>query len=397
MGKLRHEVQVDKANGPGPRQRFQPPRRRDRQPPRCPSEPSCGGTRPGSEPSSGDRGARPGSEAEACTGDRAPSVEMAWLLRAQSRMEEDEEEVDAFLARHELSRYAPLLAEDTEGLGASLEALRKADDADLAKAGFPALARAQLLKALAEEHYCQGEDAAAADEGPQFVVSAEAAGPASQNWGCLGQVPPGWRRMQPSGADGQEVVVLTRAHPTTRVDSGCGDDEPLPEEAYASMIERSPSVFAAQPEVEILDPLGPVATLIVPLPPSRPATGSRPSSRPGSKAGTRPTTAESGTGTRPSTAERPSTASTKVCCYQCYRQVYAASAIAEEEASVNVTRQFCGESCADKYRQALAARETRERNLEELRRVKLQSRDGCEAEADQVLSPGATNLPTAIA
>merc|ERR1712039_791420 len=112
-----------------------------------------------------------------------------------------------------------------------------------------------------------------------------------------------------------------------------------------------------------------IDSAMMPSPPSRPATGSRPASRLGSKAGSRPGTAETGTLSRPGTGSRPGTASNRISCYQCYRQVYADKAHVVEEAATHVARQFCGNTCAERYKEALAARESRERELSELRRA----------------------------
>ncbi|CAE8660292.1 unnamed protein product, partial [Polarella glacialis] len=143
MGQLRRDIEV-KGGGSGggaSARRFQPAERSKKE-----------GLRPSAKlralelaaPSA--LPARPGADAELI--DRAPSAEMAWLLRAQGRMDQAASEVEAFLARHGLEGFASLLADGPGTPGESLEALQAADEAMLEAAGLPASPRQRLLRAL---------------------------------------------------------------------------------------------------------------------------------------------------------------------------------------------------------------------------------------------------------
>merc|ERR1712217_402699 len=144
-----------------------------------------------------------------------------------------------------------------------------------------------------------------------------------------------------------------------------GSDDELPAEED-DIVGRPPSMaisaLSSPPLVPQVESTAPVesARVFTPLPPSRPATGSRPNSRPGTQSGTRPTTADSAAGS-------DTRVSSKICCYHCYRQVHATRAVPVEDPALNGIRQFCSDACADQFRQASAARGARERELEDLR------------------------------
>jgi len=382
MGKLRREMAPTQGGDKIPLRRFQPPLRK-------------GERLPAKKTSSRAPSPRPGSEAEAEAGDRAPSAEMAWLLRARDRMEEEAGQVEALLARHGLEKYASLL---TTGPAASLEELRSASEEILAEAGLPASPRRRLLKALKDEDDAVTEGQAAAASQIE-----------NTRWGCLGRVPSGWHR---TGApQSRPSTGLTRAAPATFADACTGDEDGAAEveedpgyeisassaaaaAAMAQLAQASTEVGGAdgddfqaavhqwraerfsEGEAQIW-PTPPAA----PMPLDRPASGARPVVR------SRPGTAQSRPGS--------SAGAEKACCYQCFRQVYASSAIRlppeeEAEASRPATpatpaaavalaaaasqkqRIFCGDACMEKYRQVLAVRKERETELFRLRSAMLE-------------------------
>jgi len=401
MGQLRREVEgkgavadaaeiaASRSSARQVERRFKPPRRRSDAPPRptpgcsveqlrspvptplgpCPTEQFSGH----SAVSNVDvpvAAMKPGPP-EPCS-ERPPSLELAWLMRASSRMDADSKEVNDFLAHHELSRYAALLADDAQGLGASLDALRSADDAALAKAGMPASDRIRLVRALKDNVVARATPSAgpamsvvsAGADGASRPTSSASVASASSQWGCLGRLPPGWTRLE-----GQRKVTVTRPAPAAFADACTGGDSELEEEE----VEAASEVRAAgnlgvgatagsAQEVLILEPVDAadarVQTPVKALPSTPLAVRSRP-----------------GTATRPNTAETASgegrASVGKVCCYQCYKQVYQQHAVQAEDTQKSTIRSFCHEDCASRFRQALAARVERERELSNLRSVAL--------------------------
>mmetsp|Transcript_106950 Transcript_106950/g.190137 ORF Transcript_106950/g.190137 Transcript_106950/m.190137 type:complete len:434 (-) Transcript_106950:79-1380(-) len=381
MGKLRREIAPMPQGGDKMQRRcFQPPLRKGERLPKKPSSARA--------PSP-----RPGAEAEAEAGDRAPSAEMAWLLRARDRMEEEAGKVEALLARHGLEKYASLLI---DGPAASLEELRSASEELLEEAGLPASPRRRLLKALKDEDETT--------EGP----TAAAARIENIQWGCLGRVPSGWHHT--GASESRPPTGPTRAAPATFADACTGDDAGVAEAVEDPGYEISASSAAAAAAMAQLAQASPTPAEVgededfqaavdewraqresqaeiwptppaAPMPLSRPPSGARPVVR------SRPATAQ----TRPGS----SSGVEKACCYQCFRQVYASSALRlppdeEAEASRPATpatpaaaaalaaaaskkeRIFCGDACMGKYRQALADRRQREAELFRLRSAMLE-------------------------
>merc|ERR1712129_170862 len=141
--------------------------------------------------------------------------------------EEQALEVQAFLARHELDRYATLLADSEEGIGNSLDALSLADHESLAKAGLPPSACSQLLEAIAHEEDLRtappSEPAARRDSRPSSggsglpgvnVISEPRARGAAPHWRGLHRAPPGWSRTK-VGEDGQRRPVVPQVRVAT--------------------------------------------------------------------------------------------------------------------------------------------------------------------------------------
>uniref|UniRef100_A0A7S4VKA7 SAM domain-containing protein n=1 Tax=Alexandrium monilatum TaxID=311494 RepID=A0A7S4VKA7_9DINO len=348
MGQLRREVEGGGAATAAPcsgDRRFQPPRRRaSTVPSRCPAG----------------RAARPGPDQGGT--DRPPSIEMAWLLRASSRMEADSEEVEAFLVRHGLDRYTALLVNNEDGIGSSLEALRLADDAALAKAGLPQDARGCLLRAI--QATAEGPEppvshrsssstlriATDLDEVSSVRSTPQPSATSTSQWKCLGRAPPGWRRTE-IGEDGRHRPASSGVRRVTLVDTACGDgDATVEEDEEAEDREAVPA--SGRPGVPLL--AGTPGAMPTPL-----ALGSRPST-----AGSRPSTAGGG-----AAADRRG----KACCYQCFRQAYLPCTAEEvRESAASAVRHFCSEDCAKRFRQVLAERDERQRELGELRGQVLQ-------------------------
>lgn len=340
MGQLRKEVEPEVGEGKPSSRRFQPPRRKigERKQPTPARAPSP----------------RPGADVEVGS-ENAPSAEMAWLLRAKDRMDAEASEVATFLVGHNLEQYVPLLVDSPGALGSSMEALRGATEEMLAEAGLPASPRFRLLHALdgnPTDHPASGHE--------RIAGNAAASPEPSPKWGRLGRVPPGWNRCTPVET---RATLATRAAPVAFADACTGDDSQIPAEddqnqqvSASSQADTATASDAATAAVD-LRPRPPSA----PFPPQRPpSSAARISSRPG---------------TATSVASRPGTSSgtsQKACCYQCYRQVYASSALQlppeeEAEASRPATpatpasaagatgmqsqRLFCSEVCIAQYRQ----------------------------------------------
>eukprot|EP00927_Polykrikos_kofoidii_P025771 TRINITY_DN23095_c0_g1_i1.p1 TRINITY_DN23095_c0_g1~~TRINITY_DN23095_c0_g1_i1.p1 ORF type:complete len:584 (+),score=107.27 TRINITY_DN23095_c0_g1_i1:138-1889(+) len=216
---------------------------------------SAGGCADGTSACVADLVPRPGDEAiEIGGGERAPSVEIAWLWRQSSRMEEEAAEVAAFLTRHNLDRYSSLLLSEGSGLGGSLDMLRDADDEAFEQVGLPKSPRVRLRAALQAELDAE-LDAAAATAAAAVAASAPSSRPTSSSsvlsskrapprptngsveseggtgaessqWGRLGRIPAGWHladperlRLRSSGG----VAPMPKKSPVVLVDSGCGD------------------------------------------------------------------------------------------------------------------------------------------------------------------------------
>jgi len=345
MGQLRRDIEV-KGGGSGggaSARRFQPAERSKKEGLR----PSAKLAAPSALP------ARPGADAELI--DRAPSAEMAWLLRAQGRMDQAASEVEAFLARHGLEGFASLLADGPGTPGESLEALQAADEAMLEAAGLPASPRQRLLRALEEE----GRAASAPSGGGSPQRAAQPDDP-STRWRCLGRAPPGWRLCAP-GLQRPATGLLRSNGPVVMVDAATGDAPVSIEQDE----EQQPRVQLAAAPKEV-----------APRPPSAPLS---------SRAFRRTSTSEAlvlvGPGSRPGSqaGSRPGTASglEKACCYQCFRQVYAENAFKldlDDEAAGSALgaqkpgpRIFCSEACTERFRQAFSERQRREGELRNLR------------------------------
>lgn len=309
----------------------------------------------------------------------AAGAELAWLWRLQGRMEQDAEEVRTFLTRMGLERYIAVLLDSPEGVGASMQALRAASDDDLRELGLPPGARIQLASALKEPSppprpgSSAALDAAIARRATAGTPSRPGSGGSSSAveesrvWGRLGRVPVGWElRSTPQAAGG----VRTLPSPKVLVDTGCGDSEPLPPEAFqfgatgteggacASSAAAAPLASASPSPVPRM-PATPVAAGAAAAMPSRPGTAGAAvagDSRPGTSGGS---------------------GGEKTACYECFKQVFTQRAIQVEDCDGVATecgrqvgasmRHFCGESCADCFRKALAARCARARELLRLR------------------------------
>eukprot|EP00931_Biecheleriopsis_adriatica_P065791 TRINITY_DN40264_c0_g1_i1.p1 TRINITY_DN40264_c0_g1~~TRINITY_DN40264_c0_g1_i1.p1 ORF type:complete len:407 (-),score=87.36 TRINITY_DN40264_c0_g1_i1:81-1280(-) len=354
MGQLRREIEPKAGEGGKlPSRRFQPPRRKGERS-NMPTAKLSAVRAPSP---------RPVEDADVSS-ENAPSAEMAWLLRARERMDEEAGEVEAFLTKHGLEQFASLLADSPGALGASMEALLGATEESLSEAGVPASPRRRLLQALKEDE----EPSATLQEAPALGLEA----PGAPRWGSLGRLPAGWHRCVKSG-DGR-IAVATRSEPTTHTDACIGDDSPMPMEEELGWQASTPSNVAATA-------VGTDEAVV--RPPSAPA----PPQRPPSTSARVPVPATSRPGTACSTSSASGGSGEKACCYQCYRQVYAANALQlppEEEAqasrpatpatpaaaaatALRSQRLFCSENCLVKYRQVLAARSQREAELFKLR------------------------------
>lgn len=360
MGQLRREIEgVDQA-GPktGSERRFKPPRRKQHIGSRCSS---ANGINAGAED---DGTRRHGPAVDVSTGDRAQSVEIAWLWSASSRMQDDAEKVAAFLTKHGLDRYGSLLAEDPSGLGSSLEALAEADNATLERIGMPASPRQHLLDALRQA--TPSTRAESGDSRPHSVASAlgdasrlEPSEPSSEaHWGRLGRVPSGWRRVATNLGRVSTTVVHT-ADASTCCESSVQDlEEDVDSHSFV------PSVASAVTQL--------------PRPPSSSSSSSARPHRAGcltsqAEFSSRPDLARPSSGvSRPvSAASRPGSScgtSDRVSCYQCYKQVFSKFAIVLEDVSCsNCPRQFCSEACVVNFKEALLHQQEREQRLSDLR------------------------------
>lgn len=313
--------------------------------------------------------------------ERAPSVEMAWLIRASSRMDEEQMEVQAFLAQAGLQRFAPLLLEAPGAPGTSMEALQAMTEERLRDAGLPSLPRYMLLCALEAELQ---KSSAPSFDAPQERRPSQTAAEQPQ-WATLGRAPPGWRLTTPGGV-GSEVAPLRTSFVGRRamVDAACGgDDEEEPEaevwrasDEAEGLLEQAEEKEKEEEEEEAADVEEQDAIKSL-----RHRTPSVSSSAALSLAISRPVSSKL---SRPGTS---SASAGKVCCYECFRQVYEEHAVALQDEVSNqddartqadgvpqAQRLFCSEACAERCRQALGARQNRERELGELRSAVLAQR-----------------------
>jgi hypothetical protein len=345
MGQLRREI--DGTDQAGQIRRFKPPGRRRVLPNRCASEVCHHSVR--SEDAAG-----PGADA---LGVERQSLEMAWLWSASNRMEEDAEKVASFLSKHGLDRFRTLLAEDPNGLGASLDTLVQADEDSLERAGIPASPRRHLLEALREWDLAE-----AVSDRQRSAVSAttessrtKAASQLHTNgghvneprWGCLGRAPPGWHPVAANATRSPVAVVQT-------ADAGTACDTRLD---------------TREEELVIDD-----ACTFVPQCAPSPPVGSPPVSRRPTSSFSRPTSAASRPGSSHGTE--------RISCYQCYKQVLPKFAVSVEDTSCSSgLRQFCSEACSESFQTALLARHEREKQLNALRASMLKG-DQAEGLAD---------------
>jgi len=352
MKNLRREVEVrDAGSGAGTkdpqtRQRFHPQQpssssssRRNGYPPgtsvqRGHTSETGSTSRPGLGPESPPRPG-PGPESwDMCT-ESARSVEIAWLMSAGARFDAEAELVEKFLGRHGLERYAVLLTNDP--VGSSLDALGQADDALLASLGLPKSPRTRLLTAIAEDasnilgNYGMSKNVQTPTTAVGPPDSTRPAGcgdrPAvcsqmssAQRWGCLKRVPPGWhdknRQERPHTAHSIDC-------PTTLCSTASGD------------VDDVSNVM----DISNLPPAVSSDVLRAPLGRETPCTPSN----------------------LDSNAE-------KVCCYECFKQVYAEFAVLVDDSTHSIVRSFCNIHCANRFREALRARIQREHELSELRK-----------------------------
>jgi len=399
IGQLRREVDSSPGAAAGNSQkaerRFQPSRRRGSggHPSRCPAgEPGDDVTMSTAQKTKGpaqQQTCRPGPGPAELGGDRAQSVEIAWLWRARSRLDEEEGEVATFLARHGLDRYAALLADDPSGVGSSLDVLLEATDETLAQAGLPESPRDRLRTAIQAEDAARAADRAAsamsaARNRPQSTASssstravvvaqppvaprtpaprplssssstavrpassksdvaapdAVAASPSSaipEKWGRLGRPPPGWRPTTAPGAEARDRPRLLDG-PIVLVDACSGGAADIAE--VDSEAEEEPCLMRQELEevVEVVLPPTPAVEAASPL---HDAIVRR----------------------RPSTP-----AVEKVYCYECFRQFNPQSTIVVEDPIQAASRRCCGEACAEGLRRAITVRSERERELSRLR------------------------------
>ncbi|CAE7772588.1 unnamed protein product [Symbiodinium sp. CCMP2456] len=342
MGQLRREVEP-KADKVG--RRFQPPGRRKERPakPAAVLDPGPGGpATPGGPGTPGGRlgsGGAPTPKEPKPPAATVPSAEMAWLLRVSERFDEEAREVHSFLVQHGLDQFAPLLANGPGAPGASLEALHSASEELLEEAGLPASPRRHLLQAL--------KGSAVQEDAPEPGATFSVSPTDCQHWGRLGHLPSGWHRCSRGE---QRPHCPTLPAPVAHADAAVGDDSPLP------LLEED--VKVGTPQVAERRP-------------------------PSSRASSKLAQAEPA---RPDRAleHRSSTSSAqKGCCYQCFRQVYVASAFhlePEEERQEQTSqasrpgtpssqRIFCSSDCVERFRQVLASRSARAVELCKLRQV----------------------------
>jgi len=324
MGQLRREVETK--NGPQHRPadpRFQPPRRKSKVEPSH-TPPQSGAPISGSSPDMG--------------GDRVQSVEIAWLWRVSNQMDDEADEVNKFLTKHGLDRYAAILANDPGGLGTSLELLRLADDAALEKLGLSAPHRAQLLAALRQElpvsafvtaggSTPSSRPRSAASVQPNSAQGSKCATPVSA--GRLGKPPPGWHALRTTHDQGNQVT-----HIPERVDAAIGDDEVGLDDLQIAQTSPTPS------------PSSPRAL---------PATESQKNSATQSQQITK--------------AGKNSASTGNVCCYQCFKKVRPSSAVEASQEQDTESRCFCSKQCVDAYREAQAAQDARRNELSKLRNL----------------------------
>lgn len=294
----------------------------------------------------------------------APSVEMAWLLSCSDRMDEDAQQVVAFLSDHGLDRYAALLADESSGLGNSLLALSAADDVLLEKAGLPASPRARLLAALnADRKVIDAAASTTVASRPLSVPSALGAvvssrpspvstsAPigsrltnASGEWSNRGHAPPGWTCLTPT-----PCIVPTRIVQTSNACAGgdgdiggngddlqrLADSHILPDPRAA----RPPSTSAlvgSQSDIAVVPAsvaAGMAAAGMIPEPGSRP-------------------------GTSQGTTDR-------VPCHHCYKQMSCKFALQVEIEAV--PHHFCNQTCVEHFRHGLHKRMEYQRELNDLR------------------------------
>lgn len=347
----------------------------------------------------------PGDEALGITpSGAAPSAEMAWLLRCSERMDKEAAEVSAFLARHDLDRYASLLVADVNAPGNSLDALRQADDTSLASVGIPESPRRRLRAALQSEFDEEVEKAMAsrapASSSSRPASSASTQGrvspdfaPDGSEWKKLGRLPKGWAPVaRPSSSAGANGFRPMKA-PVEKVDCCVGDDDVLaPEDTALDALSHQ----AAMASLEMNTGVGtecaigtetavgtevsrPPSSLVLesvgPSPSPTPSRGSvshgigvgTPSMQQSAGLAARPySSSAAATDTGTGTGSRPGTASgiDKVYCYECYRQMHRPAVEFDEAGSL---RPFCGEACLAKFSSKRQAQEARERRLQALR------------------------------
>merc|ERR1740117_140453 len=390
MGVLRREVEGcdQTAKTADSQRKFKPPRRQHLPTPaRCSSEatqqtsatPSEAGLQ-SARSNANDESWRPGPGADILGGEPAPSVEMAWLLSCSDRMDEDAQQVVAFLSNHGLDRYAALLADEPSGLGSSLQALSEADDVLLEKAGLPASPRARLLTALkADSKVIEAAVSTAVASRPLAVASELGAEvgqassrpspeptsappgsrPPNGEWSNLGHAPPGWACLTPTPCILPTRIVQTSNACTGGDENigGNGDDLQRPANVNTLLqphVARPPSssAFAGSQSDITAVPASVVAGMT--------AGGMIP------EAGSRP-------GTSQGTTDR-------VPCHHCYKQMSCKFALEVEiEAAPH---HFCNETCVEGFRQGLQKRLEYQRELNELRSCVQAAAEQAEAEAE---------------
>jgi len=438
MGQLRREV--DCSDGTKVQQRrFQPPKRADNPSKPAPRVPRASIAESGKEgrssskrsSSTGDgREPQPGpAPGEVLSG--SPSVEMAWLMQVSSQMDTEQEEVQVFLARHGLDRYASLLVEDPAGIGSSMEEMRQADDARLAEAGLLASPRRHLLAALAQLQenelaevqrssassssavaYAAPPDGSATPGSAFFTdVDAERASASALSKGRPEGSPlpvnfsnrllaSGWEKRRPTSAAPVNDKVRLLAAPVTKADASCGDDDgvggegdALEDASYAVgfLAPRVPDVFTLDSVIggedvaEISRASASVGCAVENSgdPPlsdavsealeqqSRPASSLLLFQRPpsGMLTDRRPSSASSSTvGIQSSMSRAGSKAASSSESVCCYQCYKQVHPQFTVEVGEAAPRRFCGSACADRFRAAQSLRQAeRDRKLAELR------------------------------
>lgn len=342
MKNLRREVEVrDAGSGGGTKDSQTRPRFQPQQP-----SSSSSSRRSGYPPSisvqrghTSERGSTPqpgpGAESPEMCIESARSVEIAWLMSAGARLDAEAELVEKFLGRHGLERYAVLLTNDP--VGSSLDALRQADDALLASLGLAKSPRTRLLTAIAEDarNTPVNYDMLKNIQTPTIAVSPpESTGPArcgdqptacsqmnsAQRWGCLKRVPPGWHD---KNGQARPHTAHSIDCPTTLCNAASGNMDDVSE-----VMDMSSNMSPAVSNVLLRTPL------------KQQTLG---------------------------TASNLDSNAEKVCCYECFKQVYAEFVVPVDDPTHSVTRTFCNAHCANRFREALRARIEREHKLGELR------------------------------